>query len=104
MKLSSDDRAEAVRGWPSRAHGPAVAAATDGGASSGRVRRQLRALRQRATVRLDILPGTRPTNPFGLTFLRLVGKTADVTINGTRAPGTTFGGSALAFGETWLRK
>jgi len=53
---------------------------------------------------IDILPGTRPQNPFGLTFLRIIGKTADVTINGKRAPGTTFGGSALAFGESWLKK
>lgn len=53
---------------------------------------------------VDILPGTRPNNPFGLTFLRIIGTTADVTINGKRAPGATFGGSALAFGETWLRK
>lgn len=53
---------------------------------------------------VDILPGSRPNNPFGLTFLRLIATTADVTINGKRAPGTTFGGSALAFGETWLRK
>ncbi len=54
---------------------------------------------------IDILPGSRPNNPFGLTFLNIVGTTADVTINGQRAPGTTFGaGSALAFGETWLRK
>ncbi len=53
---------------------------------------------------IDILPGSRPNNPFGLTFLRIVGRTAEVTINGTRAPGATFGGSALAFGESWLRK
>lgn len=53
---------------------------------------------------IDILPGTRPTNPFGLTFLRIIGKTAEVTINGTRAPGATYGGSALAFGESWLKK
>lgn len=53
---------------------------------------------------IDILPGSRPNNPFGLTFLRIIGKSADVTINGTRAPGTTFGGSALAFGESWLKK
>ena len=53
---------------------------------------------------IDILPGSRPGNPFGLTFLRIIGKTAEVTIDGTRAPGTTFGGSALAFGETWLKK
>jgi hypothetical protein len=53
---------------------------------------------------IDILPGSRPNNPFGLTFLRIIGQTAEVTINGTRAPGTTFGGSALAFGESWLKK
>ncbi|MCC6316633.1 MAG: hypothetical protein IT361_02990 [Gemmatimonadaceae bacterium] len=53
---------------------------------------------------IDILPGSRPTNPFGLTFLRINGTSADVTINGTRAPGTSFGGSALAFGESWLKK
>ncbi len=53
---------------------------------------------------IDILPGSRPNNPFGLTFLRIIGQAAEVTINGARAPGTTFGGSALAFGETWLRK
>ncbi len=53
---------------------------------------------------VDILPGSRPTNPFGLTFLNIIPKSADVTINGKRAPGTSFGGSGLAFGETWLRK
>jgi hypothetical protein len=53
---------------------------------------------------VDIPVGSRPNNPFGLVFLRLVATTADVTIDGRRAPGATFGGSALAFGETWLKK
>lgn len=53
---------------------------------------------------IDILPGSRPTNPFGLTFLHIRSRSADVTINGKRAPGTSFGGSALAFGESWLKK
>lgn len=52
---------------------------------------------------IDIPLGSRPNNPFGLVFLRHIATTADVTINGTRAPGSTFGGSALAFGETWLK-
>lgn len=49
-------------------------------------------------------PGSRPNSPFGLTFLRLIGTTAEVTVNGKRAPGTAFGRAALAFGETWLKK
>lgn len=53
---------------------------------------------------VDIPLGSRPTNPFGLIFLRLIATSADVTVNGTPAPGSTFGGSALAFGETWLKK
>jgi hypothetical protein len=53
---------------------------------------------------VDILPGSRPTNPFGITYLRIPAGSGDVRINGTPAPGVlapdvTF----LAFGETWIK-
>jgi hypothetical protein len=53
---------------------------------------------------VDILPGSRPTNPFGITYLRIPAGSADVRINGAPAPGVlapdvTF----LAFGETWIK-
>ena len=53
---------------------------------------------------VDYAPGSQPGNPFGLTFFNLIAKSADVTINGKKAPGTTFGGSAAVFGESWLKK
>ena len=61
-----------------------------------------RDLRQPGLV--DILPGSRPTNPFGITYLRIPAGSADVRINGAAAPGVlapdvTF----LAFGETWIK-
>lgn len=53
---------------------------------------------------VDILPGSRPTNPFGITYLRIYARTAEVTINGKPAPGTSYPNvSFLAFGETWLK-
>jgi hypothetical protein len=53
---------------------------------------------------VDILPGSRPTNPFGITYLRIPAGSGDVRINGAAAPGVlapdvTF----LAFGETWIK-
>lgn len=53
---------------------------------------------------VDILPGSRPTNPFGITYLRIPAGSADVRINdapapGVMAPDVTF----LAFGETWIK-
>jgi hypothetical protein len=53
---------------------------------------------------VDILPGSRPTNPFGITYLRIPAGSGDVRINGAPAPGVlapdvTF----LAFGETWIK-
>jgi hypothetical protein len=53
---------------------------------------------------VDILPGSRPTNPFGITYLRIPASSAEVKINGAPAPGVmapdvTF----LAFGETWIK-
>lgn len=50
---------------------------------------------------VDILPGSRPTNPFGITYLRIPAGSAGVMINGKPAPGTSVpAGSFLAFGET----
>jgi hypothetical protein len=53
---------------------------------------------------VDILPGSRPTNPFGIAYLRVPAGSGDVRINGAPAPGVlapdvTF----LAFGETWTK-
>lgn len=61
-------------------------------------------------VLVDIRAGTRPTNPFGLTYLRIPAARAQVIVNGKPAPGTAFPAEAgqnptafLAFGETWLK-
>jgi hypothetical protein len=61
-----------------------------------------RALRPAGLV--DILPGSRPTNPFGITYLRIPAGEASVTINGRTAPGVSVPDeSFLAFGETWIK-
>ncbi len=53
---------------------------------------------------MDILPGSRPTNPFGITYLRIPAGRAAVTINGAAAPGVSVPeASFLAFGETWIK-
>ena len=53
---------------------------------------------------VDILPGSRPTNPFGITYLRIPVGEASVTINGRAAPGVSVPDeSFLAFGETWIK-
>ena len=53
---------------------------------------------------MDILPGSRATNPFGITYLRIPAGRAVMTINGAPAPGrSTPAGSFLAFGETWIK-
>jgi hypothetical protein len=53
---------------------------------------------------VDILPGSRPTNPFGITYLRIPAGSAAITINGKPAPGRSVpAGSFLAFGETWIK-
>jgi hypothetical protein len=53
---------------------------------------------------VDILPGSRPTNPFGITYLRVPAGRAEIVVNGTPAPGTATPESAfLAFGETWIK-
>jgi hypothetical protein len=53
---------------------------------------------------VDILPGSRPTNPFGITYLRIPAGSAQVLVNGAPAPGASMpGGSFLAFGETWIK-
>jgi hypothetical protein len=53
---------------------------------------------------VDILPGSRPTNPFGITYLRIPVGRAEVTINGKPAPGVSVpDASFLAFGETWIK-
>jgi hypothetical protein len=61
-----------------------------------------RALRPAGLV--DILPGSRATNPFGITYLRIPAGEASVTIDGRAAPGVSVPGeSFLAFGETWIK-
>jgi hypothetical protein len=61
-----------------------------------------RALQEPGLV--DILPGSRQTNPFGITYLRIPAGSAEVVINGTAAPGASVpSGSFLAFGETWIK-
>jgi hypothetical protein len=63
---------------------------------------------QTAVVR-DTVVGSRPQNPFGLTYLRIPAKTAEIIINGKKAPGLTYAtapddsSSFLALGETWLK-
>jgi formylglycine-generating enzyme len=53
---------------------------------------------------VDILPGSRPTNPFGITYLRIPAGSAQIIINGKPVPGaSTAPGSFLAFGETWIK-
>ena len=53
---------------------------------------------------IDILPGSRPTNPFGITYLRIPAGLAAVTINAAAAPGVSVpDASFLAFGETWIK-
>jgi hypothetical protein len=54
---------------------------------------------------LDIQPGSRPNNPFGIVAIRLPAKGADVTINGKKAPGITYGASSFEiYGESWIKK
>ncbi len=63
---------------------------------------------QTATVR-DTVVGSRPQNPFGLTYVRIPAKTGEIIINGKKAAGMTYPTSPddstafLAFGETWLK-
>jgi hypothetical protein len=53
---------------------------------------------------VDILAGSRPSNPFGITYLRIPAGRATITVNGKPAPGTSVpAGSFLAFGETWIK-
>jgi hypothetical protein len=53
---------------------------------------------------VDILPGSRPTNPFGITYLRIPAGSAQVVVNGRPAAGASMpAGSFLAFGETWIK-
>ena len=53
---------------------------------------------------IDILAGSRPANPFGITYLRLPAGRTEVTINGVAAPGVSVpDASFLAFGETWIK-
>lgn len=53
---------------------------------------------------VDIPAGSRPTNPFGITYLRIPAGRAEVRINGKPAPGASIPeGSFLAFGETWIK-
>jgi hypothetical protein len=53
---------------------------------------------------VDILPGSRPANPFGITYLRIPAGSAAIAINGQPAPGSSVpAGSFLAFGETWIK-
>ena len=53
---------------------------------------------------VDILAGSRPANPFGITYLRIPAGSATITINGRPAPGASIpAGSFLAFGETWIK-
>lgn len=58
-----------------------------------------RALRPAGLV--DILAGSRPQNPFGITYLRIPAGEASVTIDGRAARGVSVPDeSFLAFGET----
>jgi hypothetical protein len=63
---------------------------------------------QTASVR-DTMVGSRPQNPFGLTYLRIPARAAEIIINGKKAAGLTYpiapgdSSSFLAFGETWLK-
>jgi hypothetical protein len=53
---------------------------------------------------VDILAGSRPENPFGITYLRIPAGQASVTIDGRAARGVSVPNeSFLAFGETWIR-
>jgi hypothetical protein len=53
---------------------------------------------------VDILPRSRTTNPFGITYLRIRAASAEVRIDGAPAPGVSApGDSFLAFGETWTQ-
>lgn len=53
---------------------------------------------------VDILPGSRPGNPFGITYLRIPAGRASIAVNGKPAPGRSMpSGSFLAFGETWIK-
>jgi hypothetical protein len=53
---------------------------------------------------VDIAAGSRPSNPFGITYLRIPAGRATITVNGKPAPGTSGpAGSFLAFGETWIK-
>jgi hypothetical protein len=54
---------------------------------------------------LDIQAGSRPNNPFGIVAFRLPAKGADVTINGKKAPGMTYGASSFEiYGKSWIKK
>lgn len=53
---------------------------------------------------VDILPGSRASNPFGITYLRIPAGRAEVRYNGRPAPGLSVPNeSFLAFGETWIK-
>jgi hypothetical protein len=53
---------------------------------------------------VDILAGSRPQNPFGITYLRIPAGRASVTIDGRAARGVSVPHeSFLAFGETWIK-
>jgi hypothetical protein len=53
---------------------------------------------------VDILAGSRPANPFGITYLRIPAGSATITVNGKPAPGVSVpAGAFLAFGETWIK-
>lgn len=53
---------------------------------------------------VDIPPGSRPTNPFGIVYLRTFAGRASVTVNGRPARGVSVPDeSFLALGETWTK-
>ncbi|MBV6519900.1 MAG: hypothetical protein MNPFHGCM_00003 [Gemmatimonadaceae bacterium] len=53
---------------------------------------------------VDFMPGTRPPNPFGLTFVQIPAGRSQVLVNGKPAPGVSIpGGGFLALGETWMK-
>lgn len=59
---------------------------------------------------IDIAAGSRPANPFGLTYLRIPATSASIVVNGKAAAGQAYPGTGganpsafLAFGETWLK-
>jgi hypothetical protein len=112
--LTTDVLGSYNRGYLERPFTPVAGATfTSGGDSIGERRESCRGpghtvdlswreLRPAGLV--DILPGSRPTNPFGITYLRIPAGHASVTINGRAARGVSVPDeSFLAFGETWIR-